>query len=180
MVVLWKHLHSYNHNQRVDRTLRRDAMGMSSQHMSEIDPHMRVATARAGVLLLILADAVFVTSILAAGGYLSALNVMGQFKKAGDQPPAFLPGLLLAVVLVLSGLCYYWWEQRMRQNRGTGQQAFFLLAWAFMIVALAGQIWIGATLGYSAPFHAYESVVLLQTWLSSFHFLLTAIVGFLL
>ena len=49
-----------------------------------------------------------------------------------------------------------------------------------MIVALVGEIWVGATLGYSAPFHAYASLMLLLTWYSVVHLLLAAIIGLLL
>ncbi len=155
-------------------------MRLSPKELYEVEPHVRVAGARAGVLLFILADAVFMASVLASGGYLNALNTMGQFKKAGEQAPAFLPGLLVASVLVLSGFCYYWWQQRVRATSGTGQRPLFLLAWVFMVVALVGQIWMSVTLGYSAPLHAYESVILLFAWLSSLHFLLTAMIGLLL
>ncbi len=154
-------------------------MSTSLEQVHEIEPHIQVRRARAGVLMLILSDALSVVAILAAGGYLNTLNVSGQFR-AGDHAPALLPGLLLAVVLVLSGLSYYWWERRASITGGAGQRTFFILAWAFMIVALVGEIWVGATLGYSAPFHAYASLMLLLTWYSVVHLLLAAIIGLLL
>jgi len=39
---------------------------------------------------------------------------------------------------------------------------------------------IGAALRYGIPIHAYESVLLLITWFTAIHLLLTAIVGLLL
>ncbi len=155
-------------------------MSTSLEEMFEIEPHIRVARARAGVLLLILADALSIVAILAAGGYLSALNVLGQFKASGESAPAFVPGLLLVIVLVLSGLSYYLWDRSARKNGGVGQQAFFILALVLVIVALPGAIWISMTLGYGAPFHAYESLILLVTWTTTIHILLTVIVGLLL
>jgi hypothetical protein len=130
--------------------------------------------------MLILSDSLSVVALLAAGGYLGALNTENQFKIAGDHAPAFLPGLLVAIGLLLSGLAYYWWAQRAQKNTENGQAIFFILALVFMIAALVGQIWIGATLGYAAPFHGYISLVLFLTWYSAIHFLLATIIGLLL
>jgi heme/copper-type cytochrome/quinol oxidase subunit 3 len=143
-------------------------------------PYVQVARARAGVLLLILSDALSIIAILAGGGYLNALNTENQFRIAGDNAPTFLPGLLVAIVLLLSGLVYYWWERSARK-RGVGAQLIVVvLAWVLMIGALVGQIWIGRTLGYNSPFQAYESVILLLTWYSAVHLLLAVIIGLLL
>src|SRR5258708_34843108 len=92
------------------REIRRSAMDSSLEHvdldhiehlahlMHDIPPQARVGRVRGAVLMLIFADALSVIAIMAAGGYLSALNVLGQFKTSGVQAPAFLPGLLLAIV----------------------------------------------------------------------------------
>jgi len=129
--------------------------------------------------MLILSDAMSIVALLAAGGYLSTLNTLGQFR-AGDHGPALLPGILAAVTLVLSGLFYYLWDRRARNTGWTGQNVFYLLAWIFMLVTLGIQIWLGIALGYTPPFHAYASLVLLLTWYSAFHLLLTAIIGVLM
>jgi hypothetical protein len=157
-------------------------MGTALEQMHELEPHIRIARARAGVLMLILSDALSVVAVLAAGGYLSALNVENQFFLPGDHGPAFLPSLLVIIILALSGIVYYGWERRARANEGTGPQAFFLLALVFMVVALVAQTWISITLRFiaGAPFHAYESLVLLLTWFTAVHLLLTAIIGLLL
>lgn len=155
-------------------------MSSALEEMHEIAPHIRVGRARAGVLMLILSDALSVVAILAGGGYLSALNTESQFKVPGDHPPAFLPGLLLAILLVLSGLAFYGWERRARKNGEAGSVALLVLALAFMIVATIGQTWIGVVLAHSAPFHAYESLIVLLTWFSAVHLFLAAIVGLLL
>jgi hypothetical protein len=155
-------------------------MSTALEEMHNIAPHIRVGRARAGVLMLILSDSLSVIALLAAGGYLGALNTENQFKVAGDHAPAFLPGLLVAIALLLSGLTYYWWAQRAGKNPENGQTIFFILAWVFMIASLVGQIWIGATLGYAAPFHAYVSLIMFLTWYSAVHLLLAVIIGLLL
>jgi hypothetical protein len=150
--------------------------------MHELAPHIRVARARACALLLILADALSVLAILAGGGYLSALNTENQFRTAANHPPAFLPGLVVAIALVLSGLAYYWWERRVLRNGGAGQRTFFVLAWVLMIVALVVQTWISIILNraYTTPYSAYESVITLLMWFMAFKHLLAAILGLLL
>jgi hypothetical protein len=155
-------------------------METSLEHIHELEPHIKVARARAGVLMLILSDALAILAILAAGGYLRALNTEGQYKVTGDFAPAFLPGLLIAIALVLSGLAYYWWERKVRMPGEADQPLFFLLAWVLMLVAGVGETWIGAALRYGTPIHAYESVQLLLPWFTAVHLLLAAIVGLLL
>ncbi len=155
-------------------------MDTSLEHVHELEPHIKVARARAGVLLLILSDALAVLAILAGGGYLRALNTEGQYKVAGDFAPLFVPGLLIAIALVLSGLAYYLWERRARKPGETGQPLFFLLALVLMLVAGVAETWIGVALKYGVPIHAYESVLLLVIWSTAFHLLLAAIIGILL
>ncbi|GCE20776.1 hypothetical protein [Dictyobacter kobayashii] len=155
-------------------------MNTALEQMHEIEPRVRVVRARAAVLLLILSDALSIVAIMAAGGYLSALDTLNQYRLSGEHPPAFLPGLLLIIGLLLSGLSYYWWERSVRKDDGSGQQVFFYLALVLMVLGLVGQIWIGATLGYAAPFHAYVSLMLLFTWYAAAHLLLTVIVGALM
>ena len=150
------------------------------EHVHELEPHIKVARARAGVLMLILSDALAVLAILAGGGYLRALNTEGQYKAAGDFAPALLPGLLVMIALVLSGLSYFWWERRARKPGETGQTPFFLLALVLMLVAGVAETWIAAVLRYGIPIHAYESVQLLLTWFTAVHLLLAAIIGLLL
>jgi len=151
------------------------------EHAHELEPHIRVGRARAAVIMFIISDLLSVSAIMAGGSYLSALNTENQFRIAGDHPPVLLPGLLVAIVLALSGLSYYWWARRARQFGETGPSAFFMLALLFMVLALAGQTWVNLSLGYtSTPFHSYESVLMLITWFTWVHFLLTAIIGILL
>ena len=157
-------------------------MDTSLEQVHEIELHIRVRRARAGVLLLMLSDAMTILAILAAGGYLSALNTENQYRIALDHPPAFLPGLLVAIALVLSGLAYYWWERKVRRGEGSGQQMFFILSLALMIVALVVQIWISVTFNraYTAPYDAYESLITLLMWFMALKHLLAVIPGLLI
>jgi len=148
------------------------------EEMHHLEPHIQVGRARAGVIMFILADAMSVLALLAAGGYLNTLDTLRQFR-AGGHPPAFLPALLTAIVLALSGLAYYLWARSAPKNGGAGQRAVFILALVLMLLSLAGETWVGVTLGFVVPYHAYASLILLFTWYSVFHFLLTTIIGVL-
>ncbi len=150
------------------------------EEMHHIAPHIRSGRARAGVLMLILSDSLSVIALLAAGGYLNALNTENQFKIAGDHAPALVPGLLIAIGLLLSGLTYYLWARGAQKNAGKGQAIIFIISLLLIVAALVGQIWVGATLGYAAPFHAYISLILFVTWYSAVHLLLAVIIGLLL
>ncbi|HZU70800.1 MAG TPA: hypothetical protein VFA09_26230 [Ktedonobacteraceae bacterium] len=151
-----------------------------SEHPFELEPQVKVARAKAGVLMLIISDALSVLAILAAGGYLSALNTENQFKVAGDFAPPFVANLIIMIVLLLSGLAYFGWERGARRNNGEGQSAFFLVSLVLMLAAGVAETWIGAALRYGIPIHAYESMILLITWFTALHLLLTVIVGILL
>ncbi|HEY6539820.1 MAG TPA: hypothetical protein VIZ18_02740 [Ktedonobacteraceae bacterium] len=150
-------------------------------HEHELEPHIRIGRARAMVIMFIISDLLSIFGIMAAGGFLRALNTENQFRIAGDHPPVLLPGLLVAIALVLSGLIYYWWARRAPVTGEIGPSAFFMLALLFMVLALVGQTWVNLSLGYTTtPFHAYESVLMLITWFTWVHFLLAIIIGILL
>lgn len=154
-------------------------MDTSLEQVHELEPHVKVARAKAGVVMLIISDALSVLAILAGGGYLRALNTEGQYKIAGDFAPAFVPGLLIMIGLLLSGITFYLWERRARKDGNTGQAFFFLLALVLMLAAGVAETWIGAALRYGIPISAYESVQLLVTWFTAIHLLLAAFVGIL-
>lgn len=147
----------------------------------ELEPHIRVARARSMVILFIISDLLSIFGIMAASGYLRALNTENQFRVGGDHPPTLLPGLLVAIALVLSGLTYYWWARRAPRYGETGPATFFVVSLILMILAIVGQTWVTASLGYTnPPFHAYESLLMLITWYTWVHFLLAIIIGILL
>lgn len=147
----------------------------------ELEPHILQGRARASVILFIVSDLMSIMAILAAGGYLSALNVLNQYRLPSDHPPSFVLGLIVAIVLILSALTYYLWERGARGNGDTGQMVFLAAAFVLMLAATVIQFVMGLTLGYAgSPYHAYESVMILVTWYSAIHFLLSAIIGLLL
>jgi hypothetical protein len=155
-------------------------MSTSLEHVYELEPRIKVARARAGVLLLIISDALAVIAVIAGAQYLRALNTEGQYNIAGDYAPPFVAGLLVMIGLLLSGLAFYLWDRRASKSGETGQTPFFLLALLLMLVAAVGEIWIGATLRYGVPIQAFESIHLLVTWFTAVHLWLATIIGILL
>lgn len=149
------------------------------EHVHELEPHILVRRAQACVLMLIASDALSVLAILAGGGYLRALNTEHAFTATGDFGPAVAPGLVAMIGLVLSGIAYFLWERRARRAGQTGQVAFLLVATILMLAAGIIETWLGAGLKYGIPISAYESVLLLITWFTAVHLLLTAIIGVL-
>ena len=152
----------------------------SLEHVYELEPRVKVARARAGVLLLIISDALAVIAIMAGAQYLRSLNTEGQYKVAGNYAPPFGWGLLIMIGLLLSGLAYYVWDRRASKAGETGQTLFFLLSLLIMLAAAVGETWIGATLRYGVPIHAYESVHFLISWFTALHLWLAVIIGILL
>lgn len=149
----------------------------------DLAPHVKANRARSGVLLFMVSDVVMVLAVLAAGGWLSALNVDGLFKAPTDQP-SFPPGLVVAILLLVSALCYLIYDRAVR--RGGGATVFFVLALVLVIAALAVQCWSWTTLGYttaptSAPaYDAFQSLVILIAGFNTVHIFVLAVIGLLL
>lgn len=149
------------------------------EHAFELEPRIKVARARACVLLLIISDALSVVAIIAGSQYLKTLNTEGQYQVAGDYAPKFVYGLLVMIGLLLSGLAFYLWDRKASKAGETGQSVFFLISLLIMIAAAVGETWIGATLAYGVPIQAYESVHFFITWFTAVHLWLAAVIGIL-
>ncbi|HYB01333.1 MAG TPA: hypothetical protein VED37_14035 [Ktedonobacteraceae bacterium] len=150
------------------------------EHGFELEPRIKVARARAGVLLLIISDALSVVAIIAGSQYLQALNTEGKYRVAGDYAPNLTAGLLVMIGLVLSGIAFYLWDRRASREGETGQAVFVVISLIIMLAAAVGETWIGATLRYGVPIQAYESIHFLTTWFTAVHLWLAVIIGILL
>ncbi len=155
-------------------------MSTSIEHTFELEPQIKVARARAGVLLLIISDALSVIAIMAGAQYLQALNTEGKYKIAGDYAPNFTVGLLVMIGLLLSGIAYFLWGRRASKDGNSGQAVFVLISLVLMLAAAVLETWIGATLRYGVPIQAYESIHFLVTWFTAVHLWLATLIGVLL
>lgn len=150
------------------------------EHGHELELHVRVTRARVCVIMFIISDALSIVAILAAGGYLNALNTGGLFAASNDYGTAFVPSLVVAFALVLSGITWYFWERNLRQRGGVSQQPMIIVTCVLMLAALVIQVVLGVTTRYAnMPYNAYESLILLLTWYTAAHLVLTMIVGLL-
>lgn len=154
-------------------------MDAAAEHAHMLAPEVRAARARVGTLLLILADAVFVASMLASAGYLRALDVTGQFRDAREHGPAFWPGLVFTAVMAASALCYWWGARRLRSDHAPRFPQLLWLAFALVLAALAGQVWLFRGVSVGEPMHAFGSLVLLLVTYHGVHLVLTVLVGLL-
>jgi heme/copper-type cytochrome/quinol oxidase subunit 3 len=149
----------------------------------DLAPHIKIGRARSGVLLFMVSDVVMVLAVIAAGGWLSALNVHGMFKAPTDQP-SFPPGLVVAVLLLVSALCYLVYDRAVRRGGSAG--VFFVLALLLVLAALVIQCWSWTTLGYTtaptdAPaYDAFQSLVILVAGFNTVHIFVLAVIGALL
>jgi heme/copper-type cytochrome/quinol oxidase subunit 3 len=145
-----------------------------------LDLATRITRARVGTLLLILSDAGFVAGTYAAQGYLSVLNMQHQFRPAGDNPPAILTGLILALLILASAGAYYWGWRGLNRGDSGRYQTGVLIAWVLALIALIAQIVVLFGLRYATPIHAYDSLALIMTAYHAVHLLITSLLGFLL
>ena len=150
------------------------------EHAHELGLGFKVARARAGVLLLIISDALSVVAIMAGSLYLQSLNTEGQFEVAGDYAPNFTAGLVIMIGLLLSGIVFYLWDRSASRDGAKGQPVFVLISLVIMLAAAVAETWIGATLRYGIPIQAFESIHFLVTWFTAVHLWLAAIIGILL
>ncbi|HYM50412.1 MAG TPA: hypothetical protein VET65_07530 [Candidatus Limnocylindrales bacterium] len=142
-----------------------------------VDP--RAVRSRVGVLLLILSDGMLVAATLASHLYLNALNVMGQFRPAGEHAPSFAIETLLTAVVVGSAVAFWWGSRGLRSGDESVFNEFAWLAVGLVVIALVGQVWLIATLDFPSPLHGYASMTTLIAGYHGAHLVLTAIVGLL-
>ncbi len=155
-------------------------MSTSVEHGFELEPQIKVARARSGVLLLIISDALSVIAIMAGSLYLQTLNTEDKFKVAGNYAPDLTAGLLVMIGLLLSGIAFYLWDRRASKDGNSGQAAFVVVSLILMLAAAVVETWIGATLRYPVPIQAFESIHFLVTWFTAVHLWLAAVIGILL
>jgi heme/copper-type cytochrome/quinol oxidase subunit 3 len=151
-----------------------------AEHEHGLDLATRITRARVGALLLILSDAGFVTGMYASQSYLTLLNENHAFRPKGDNPPAILTGLILALVMVVSAAVYIWGFRQLRKG-STGQyRVGVLIAWVLAILAFIAQMVVLLSLNHPIPLDGFDSIVLITTAYHGVHLLITIIIGLLL
>jgi heme/copper-type cytochrome/quinol oxidase subunit 3 len=132
---------------------------------------------RLGVIMLIVADAVFVLSLVFAYFYLRGLNTEGAWISKGSATLWAGSGWVLAGVMVLSALAYRWGELGIRAGERGRLVAGTMLALVLVLAAVGLVIGRLATMPFTTTAGSYASSVITMAGAYLVHLLLTAFVG---
>jgi heme/copper-type cytochrome/quinol oxidase subunit 3 len=132
---------------------------------------------RTGVMLLIVADAAFVASIVFSYFYLRGLNTDGHwFPKNSPIAPIWV-AWVIAAGAVLSALIFRWGQQGFKP----GSESRLLLGTGVAVVLIladsVGQVIQISTLPFGVSHSAYSSSIYVFAGANLFHLLLTLFVG---
>jgi len=139
--------------------------------------HDPVPGQRLGVMLLILADAAFVLSLVFTYFYLRGLNTEGGWIPAGSHTLNPLNGWVIAGVMVLSALAYRWGELGVPAGDRRRVTAGVVLALLLVVVDLGLQLARLVTLPFGAGTGSYASTVIVMAGSHLVHLLITAVLG---
>jgi heme/copper-type cytochrome/quinol oxidase subunit 3 len=139
--------------------------------------HDQTRSQQAGVLLLIVADAFFVASLIFTYFYLRGLNTDGGWipKGGGTLSPA--DGWVIAGIVALSALAYGWGERKARAGDRGKMLTGTALAMLLLLADLGVQVWRMVTMPFSVGDGSYASTIMVMAGAHVFHLLLTAMLG---
>jgi len=132
---------------------------------------------RTGVLLLIVADAAFVASLMFSYLYLRGLNTEGAWIPAHGAKAATWGNWVLAGGLVVSAGVVRWSELAIRKQDVRRLVAGAGLAALVVLGCIGGQIVQLATFPFRMDSGSYASAVFLIAYANLFHLLLTLFIG---
>jgi heme/copper-type cytochrome/quinol oxidase subunit 3 len=132
---------------------------------------------RAGVILLVGADATFVLSLAFSYFYLRGLDTEGAWLPKGTPAAAIWVGWLIAAILVASAAAYRWGQlgihAGLESRLGTGTA----IALGLVVLAIVVQVIQIATFPFALHHSAYTSEMYVLAGASLFHLLLTLFIG---
>jgi len=146
------------------------------EHLTE-HAHDPSRSQTAGVVLLIVADAVFVMSLVFTYFYLRGLNTDDGWIPAGSHTLSPASDWIIAAVVVLSALAYLWGERGIQAGDRGRLMIGTLLALVLLLADLGLQIWRLATLPFGAGTGSYASTVTVMAGAHLVHLLITAVLG---
>ncbi len=130
-----------------------------------------------GVVLLIVADAAFVLSLVFTYFYLRGLNTDGHWIPVGTATVSSLGSWVIAAVMVLSAAAFYWGEVGIRMGNKGQLMAGTTAALVLLAADFGIQVWRIATLPFIAHTGSYASAVITFSGAHLVHLVLTAILG---
>lgn len=133
---------------------------------------------RMGVILIIVADAAFVTSLVFTYFYLRGLNTEGGWLPKGSPTASIWVSWAIAGGLVLSAALYRWGQVGQIAGKPGRLIAGAGLAVAVVLADSVGQIIQLATFPFRVDSGSYASSVFVLAGANLFHLLITLFVGF--
>ncbi|MDQ2748435.1 MAG: cytochrome c oxidase subunit 3 [Actinomycetota bacterium] len=145
------------------------------RHVEDVDAVGR--RWRLGVLLLLLADASFVASLVFTYFYLRGLNTdSGWFPDGAASAPIWV-GWTIAAGSVLSAVAYRWGQSGIQAGNEARLVRGAALAVVVLVVIAVGQLIQLATFPFSVDENSYASTTYALGAANMFHILLTLFVG---
>ncbi len=132
---------------------------------------------RCGVILLIVADAAFVASLVFSYFYLRGLNTEGAWLAKGQAIAPIWVGWVIAAILIVSAASYRWGRVGLESDKHGRLRAGVAVALVLVVVDLVVQFVQLATLPFGAGHGSYASSIYVIGGANVFHLLLTAFVG---
>jgi heme/copper-type cytochrome/quinol oxidase subunit 3 len=133
---------------------------------------------RMGVILIIVADAAFVASLVFTYFYLRGLNTEGGWLPKGSPTAAIWVSWVIAGGLVLSAALYRWGQAGQIAGKRGQLIAGAGVAVAVVLADTVGQIIQLATFPFRVDSGSYASTVFVLSGANLFHLLITLFVGF--
>lgn len=132
---------------------------------------------RLGVVLLIMADASFVASLIFTYFYLRGLDTDGGWIPRGTPTLGILEGWVIAIVVVLSAAAYRWGQDGLRAADNRRFMTGLAVALLLLLADLGLQIYRLATLPFSTSTGSYASIVITFAGSHLVHLLITLFLG---
>jgi heme/copper-type cytochrome/quinol oxidase subunit 3 len=132
---------------------------------------------RVGVILVIVADAAFVTSLVFTYFYLRGLNTEGAWLPKGSPTAAIWVSWVLAAGLVASAAVYRWAHQGIRAGQSSQLVVGAAVAVVLVLATTVGQIVQIATFPFRVDSGSYASSVFALAGANLFHLLITLFLG---
>jgi heme/copper-type cytochrome/quinol oxidase subunit 3 len=132
---------------------------------------------RMGVILIIVADAAFVASLVFSYFYLRGLNTQGGWLPKGSSTATIWVGWAIAAGLVLSAAAYNWGQAGLRTGNAGRLVLGAGIAVVLVVADTAGQFVQIFTFPFRVDSGAYASSVYVLAGANLFHLLLTLFIG---
>jgi heme/copper-type cytochrome/quinol oxidase subunit 3 len=145
------------------------------QHHEDVD--VVGARWRTGVILIIVADAAFVASLVFTYFYLRGLNTQNGWLPKGSATAAIWVSWAIAGGLVLSAAAYRWGQVGFMAGHSRRLVIGSAVAVAVLLADIVGQIIQIATLPFRVDSGSYASCVFALAGANLFHLLITLFVG---